>query len=238
MRITCRGKPSSTRKEGFILRAVIFANGKLNNSSKVLSQVREDDLIIAADGGAHHCLDLNLKPDIVIGDMDSISPTLLENLKNQETNIFVYPVDKDQTDLELALDYALRSGVKEVLFFGVLGGRLDLSLANLFLLSRDEWKSLTLVVIDEPDTAYLMRDGSIRSIFGNPGDTVSLIPLSETVTEVSTQGLRWQLNKVDLTQGNTLSVSNELIKTSAKVQIGKGKMLLIHRDTQTDDGEE
>jgi len=219
------------------LRAIIFANGKLHNPAKVLSQLREDDLVIAADGGAQHCRDLDIHPALVIGDMDSISPALLADLKNQETQILVYPEDKDQTDLELALTYALRHQVDDVIFYGVLGGRLDLSLANLMLLTRSEWEPLSLVVIDEPDTAYLMRNHDTISILGNPGDIVSLIPLSEDVTDVSTQGLRWQLNHVDLPQGNTLSVSNELVGTSAQVQIGKGKMLLIHRDILTESKE-
>lgn len=219
------------------MRAVIFANGKLHNPTKVLSQLREDDLVIAADGGAQHCRDLNIRPALVIGDMDSISPALLDDLKNQGTQILIYPEDKDQTDLELALVYALRHQVDEVMFFGVLGGRLDLSLANLMLLTRNEWESLSLVVIDVPDTAYLMRNHDTISILGNPGDIVSLIPLSEAVTDVSTHGLRWQLNRVDLPQGNTLSVSNELVGTSAQVQIGEGKMLLVHRDILADSEE-
>jgi thiamine pyrophosphokinase len=128
--------------------------------------------------------------------------------------------------------------VNEVLFFGVLGGRLDLTLANLMLLARDEWEPMSLIVNAEPDVAYLLRDHDRIAIDGNPGDTISLIPLSERVTEVTTQSLRWQLDKDDLYLGNTLSVSNELLGTTARVQIGKGKMLLVHRTMLAANGEE
>ena len=222
---------------GFLLRAVIFANGNLSSPGTIHSQLRDDDLVIAADGGAKHCRELNLRPDLVIGDMDSITPALIDELKNRDTQLLIYPEDKDQTDLELALIYALENGASEVLFYGVLGGRLDLTLANLMLLTRDEWESMTLIVKSEPDTAYLMRDQDAFSITGNPGDTISLIPLSERVTQVSTQGLRWQLTEIDLIQGNTLSVSNEMLGTSARIQMGKGKMLLVHRDMAAANGE-
>jgi len=230
-------KPPPTGRRIF-LRANIFANGKLNSPNRILSQIRADDLVIAADGGARHCRDLDLRPDLVIGDIDSISAELIHKLKTQGTQFQSYPEDKDQTDLELALTYALENGVNEVRFWGVLGGRLDLSLANLLLLARDEWEAMSLIVKAEPDTAYLMRDQDVFSVTGNPGDTISLIPLSEKVTQVSTQGLRWQLTEVDLLQGNTLSVSNELLGTTARVQIGKGKMLLVHRNMLAANSEE
>ncbi len=220
------------------MRAVIFANGKFKKSATVRSNLRDHDLVIAADGGAQHCLDLGLKPNAVIGDMDSIPPKLINELKVQGTQIIVYPRDKDQTDLELALHYAVEQGVQEVLLFGLMGGRLDLSLANLMLLAKEDWNSLSLVVSDEPDTAYLMRDHSTISLDGRPGDIVSLIPLSNQVTNVSTSGLRWPLDNADLMMGNTISVSNEILETSARVKIGHGKMLLIHRDLLAAGGKE
>ncbi len=212
------------------MRAVIFANGNIKKSSIPLSSLREDDLLIAADGGAQHLQELGLRPATVIGDMDSISSTLLNDLKTQGTQMIVYPRDKDQTDLELALTFAVQSGVQEVLFFGVLGGRLDQSLANLMLLTRDDWKNLSLVISNAPDIAYVMRDHGIISLQGNPGDIVSLIPLSAVVTEVSTQGLRWPLKNSELSLGNTISVSNEMLEKSARIEIGIGKLLLVHRD--------
>ena len=212
------------------MRAVIFANGIFTKSSKLRANIREDDLLIAADGGAQHYLDLGLRPATVIGDMDSIPPQLINDLKAQGAQLIVYPRDKDQTDLELALSYAVKQGVQEVLLFGLLGGRLDLSLANLTLLARDDWQNVSLVVSDEPDTAYLMRDHDAVSLHGKPGDIVSLIPLTDQVTEVTTTGLRWPLESAVLALGNTISVSNEMLSESARIRIGAGKLLLVHRD--------
>jgi thiamine pyrophosphokinase len=238
MQTHSRSKPSSHPKEGFLLRAVIFANGNFNQSSISLQSLREDDLLIAVDGGAQHLQELGLSPATVIGDMDSISPTLLNDLKTRDTQLIVYPRDKNQTDLELALTYAVQSGVQEVLLFGVLGGRLDQSVANLMLLTRDDWQDLSLVISSAPDTAYVLRDRGTITLQGSPGDIVSLIPFSALVTEVSTQGLRWPLKNAELTLGNTISVSNEMLEKSARIEIGIGKLLLVHRDILTAEDEE
>jgi len=220
------------------LRAIIFANGTISNPASIQSNLQDTDLIIAADGGAQHCQDLKISPAVVIGDLDSISDELINHLKDRGARFIAYPEDKDQTDLELALSFAYQQGVDEVHFYGVLGGRLDLSLSNLLLLARDEWKPLSLMVIDEPDNAYLLRKGDTISFQGNPGDIISLIPLSEKVNGVTTQGLRWKLDRAVLKLGSTLSVSNELLDLSGHVKIGAGKLLLVHREMPQDNSQE
>jgi thiamine pyrophosphokinase len=220
------------------LRAVIIANGAFNKTDSILSALKEEDLIIAADGGAHHCVAAGLWPNVVVGDMDSITTSLIKELREHETQLILYPQNKDQTDLELALSLAAEKGYREVLLLGMFGGRLDQSLANILLLTRDEWQDLRLIISAEPDTAYLMRDQDEISLLGHPGDIVSLIPLSSLVEDVSTQGLRWSLDHADLNLGNTLSVSNEMLDTAAHVQVGAGIILLIHRDATALDEEE
>lgn len=212
------------------MRAIIFANGTINSPARIQSNLQDTDLIIAADGGAQHCHELNISPAVVIGDLDSISEELITLLKDRGAKFIAYPKDKDQTDLELALSFAYQQGVDEVHLYGVVGGRLDLSLSNLLLLARDEWNPLSLMVIDDPDKAYLLRKGDTISFQGNPGDIISLIPLSEKVYGVTTQGLRWKLDRSVLKLGSTLSVSNELLELSGQVKIGDGKLLLVHRE--------
>jgi thiamine pyrophosphokinase len=231
-------KSSSNPVEDFILRAVIFANGSITRPANISPQLEEDDLIIAADGGAHHCQELGIIPAVLIGDMDSVQPELITFLKTQGTQLIVYPRDKDQIDLELALNYAEQQGAQEVLLFGLLGGRLDLSMANLMLLARDEWQKMSIVVSDGHDTAYIMHDNESISLHGNPGDIVSLIPFTDHVSDVSTRGLRWPLVKSNLALGNTISISNEMLDRSASIEIGSGKLLLVHHAIPAVEGED
>jgi len=220
------------------LRAVIFANGILVDPDRVNSLLQPNDYIIAADGGAQHCQEIGLRPDIVIGDMDSISPELKTEYQAGRTEFIIHPKDKDQTDLDLALSLAKQKEINEVLLFGILGGRLDLSLANLLLLARDEWHNMSLVVVNGPDQAFLLRSNCSNSINGKPGDIVSLIPLTEQVEGVSTRGLRWQLEDAVLQLGNTRSLSNEMENGLAQVTIKQGKLLMVHRSIQIDGPEE
>jgi thiamine pyrophosphokinase len=218
-----------TPEEGFLLRAVIFANGILNFSQETSVAIRPGDLLIAADGGAQNCLALGLTPAVVIGDLDSLSPDQLENLQVKGARFVVHPRDKDQTDLELALRYAIEQGAREILLLGLLGGRLDQTLANLLLLARPDWNDIRLSTVEGPDTAHILRAGDTITLLGQVGDIVSLIPLSPKVSSVTTQGLRWPLRNAELSFGSTLGISNKIVATNPRIQIEAGELLVVHR---------
>lgn len=185
--------------------------------------------MIAADGGTKNCLALGLTPDFIIGDMDSIDPGQRAALETGHTVFQKFPQDKDQTDLELALHFAVGNKADEILLLGLLGGRLDQTLANLLLLSRPEWSKSRLVVVEGLDTAYILHGGENLVIQGEAGDTISLLPLSPQVTGVTTQNLRWPLAEARLDFGSTLSISNEMTVSTAAIQIATGTLLVVHR---------
>ena len=212
-----------------ILHAVIIANGIMSDLEQARAAIQPGDLLIAADGGALNCHRLGLVPQVVIGDLDSISAAQHSQLASQNTQFIIYPPDKDQTDLELALAYAVEQGMTDILLLGLLGGRLDQTLANLLLLSRPTWAAAHLVVADGLDTATLLRSHQVLTILGKPGDTVSLIPLTLQVCGVCTEGLRWPLQSADLEFGSTWSISNEIISSDVRVIIGDGQLLVVHR---------
>src|SRR5690242_18132651 len=103
-------------------RTVIFANGELINLNAARAALRSDDFLIAADGGAHHCHTLGLTPKVVIGDFDSLTPEELKALSASGTWLIQHPARKDQTDLELAIAYAIEHGADDILILGALGG--------------------------------------------------------------------------------------------------------------------
>ncbi|HEX6302711.1 MAG TPA: thiamine diphosphokinase [Anaerolineales bacterium] len=214
------------------MRAVIFANGAFRQPSNPLAALHADDYLIAADGGTHHCIALGLRPNVVIGDMDSISETVRESLSREGTQFMVHPRDKDETDLELALEHAVSKGCEDILLLGLLGGRLDQTLANLLVLTRPEWRPARLTAADGPDFATLLRDGEEVQMEAKGGNTISLIPLSPMVSGVTTQGLRWSLEDVRLEFGSTLGISNETTGEVARVRIEEGLLLVVQRSDQ------
>jgi thiamine pyrophosphokinase len=219
-------------EEVFILRGIIVANGDLNYSTEDLSYLNQIEIIMAANGGVQNCFTLGIKPSIVIGDLDSLTLDQQENLKSSNTRFIEYPKDKDQTDLELALKHAKELGINEVFLLGLFGGRLDQSFANLLLLTRKEFQGFKFTAFNGQEIAYLIQNKGFLTINGNPGNIISLIPLTTQVTEIYTDSLRWPLKGGQLVFGSTLGISNEMLNTSCTIQIGSGNLLVIHTKCQ------
>jgi thiamine pyrophosphokinase len=212
---------------GFILRAVVFANGELNDLQHTLGWITEGDLIIAADGGSRHSLALGVIPDILIGDFDSLEPEQLADFENKGSRVIQHPARKDFTDLELALRYACEQGLDEILVIGALGARWDQTLANLLLPAHPDLASARISLIDGLQEIRLVRPGETLFVQGQPGDTVSLIPLNENASGVSTQGLEYPLFDETLAFGATRGVSNVLIDETAEITLRQGMLLCI-----------
>lgn len=210
------------------MRTVIFANGVLNNFQNVHDIILPDDLIIAADGGMTHCLALGIKPSIVIGDLDSLDPDHLKSLQTSGTEIISYPINKDQTDLELALRKALELGSDEILLLGALGARWDMTIANLLLSASPEFSKVTVRLIDGHQEIILLRGQGELIFNGKKGDMLSLIPLGQDAYGVTLRGLEYPLKDDVLKFGATRGISNVLKDDTATVYLKKGLLLCIH----------
>ena len=140
-------------------RAVIFANGELNLSPELRNEIQSDDLIIAADGGALHCRKLGIKPQVVIGDFDSLQDEDLNTLQAEGAQLLRFPTHKDETDLELAFQYARQHSCQEVLLIAALGERWDMSLANIFLTAHPAYQGMHVRLVDNHQELMLLHSG-------------------------------------------------------------------------------
>jgi len=208
-------------------RAIIFANGHLPNPDRVNSILRADDFLLAVDAGARHILALGLMPHLVIGDLDSLSEDDLYELSNADVKVHQHPSEKDETDLELALQYTLRAGYCEIRIVAALGGRLDQTLGNLVLLTEPSLASLDIRLDDGVEEAFFCR--SQVQIHGRSGDLVSLIPWGYEVGGVLTESLKWSLCGETLFPYKTRGISNEMLRETATIQINSGLLLIVHR---------
>jgi thiamine pyrophosphokinase len=210
-------------------RAVIITNGHLTDPVSARQHIRTGDWVICADGGARHARAMGLVPDVVVGDLDSIDADLRAELEAAGTRFEVHPARKDETDLELALRLAVAGGAAEIDVLAVLGGRLDQSLANLLLLARPEWTSAKVRVIEGNEVAWPVWGGRTTSVAGAVGDTLSLVPLTSTVTGVTLEGVEWPLHDATLRFGSTWTISNALSAPTARLQVGEGLVLVVHQ---------
>jgi thiamine pyrophosphokinase len=208
-------------------RLLIFANGHLPNLAAARTIVRPDDLILAADGGTRHALALGLMPSVVIGDFDSISQEERRRLEENGGQLIEHPRDKNETDLELALQYAVDQGHREIVIVAALGERLDQTLANLALLTDLQLSTSNIRLDDGVEEAFFCRHRA--EVRGRSGDLVSLIPWGGAVTGVRTQGLKWPLSNETLVPEKTRGISNEMLDVVAQIEIAAGLLLIVHR---------
>ncbi|HEX9029944.1 MAG TPA: thiamine diphosphokinase [Anaerolineales bacterium] len=206
------------------MRAVVFANGSL---TRPVEPVRSSDLVIAADGGARHCRELGIVPQVIIGDLDSVSAADLAELEAAGSQVIRYPVRKDYTDLELALRYALEQKVDEVLVLAALGARWDQTLANLLLPAAKELSPVRISLIDGQQEMLWARGAGQLELRGSPGDTVSLIPLGGDAVGITTAGLEYPLYTETLFFGSTRGISNILLGEAASVSLESGLLLCV-----------
>lgn len=212
------------------MRAIIIANGQIHDSDFYRSLVAPTDLVICADGGANNALALGLQPKVVVGDLDSLDQSLRSRLEKMHCQFIVHPARKDETDLELAVKYAAEQGAQEMVILGALGDRLDHTLANVLLLALPELRPVKAKILDGRQELFLIRDGAL--IEGQVGDTLSLLPLTEEVTGIYTEGLEYPLENGTLYLGPARGVSNTLTAPQARVRVGQGLLLavIIHND--------
>ena len=207
-------------------RVLIFANGELPDFEKARALLRPDDFILCADGGTRHALALNLEPNLIIGDTDSINSAKWKTLKEKNIPIELFPRDKNETDLELALHKAIELDPEEIIIVAALGGRMDHTLANIALVSDLRLSTFNLQLDD--GTEHLLFCRTQAEVRGRSGDIVSLIPWGSPVHGVQTENLKWQLKDETLFPEKTRGISNEMTADTASIKIESGLLLIIH----------
>ncbi|MFO7321664.1 MAG: thiamine diphosphokinase [Chloroflexota bacterium] len=209
--------------------ALIFANGEIDDGPTVdrALAMGENALHIAADGGLRVARHYGVSLDLIIGDMDSVTESDLRLLATAGVRIERFPPEKNETDLELALLWAAEQGVQWIRIIGGLGGRLDQTLSNIYLLALPALRDRDVALVANRHETRLLLPGE-TSIHGAEGDTVSLIPVSGVARRIRTTGLYYPLNDEDLLFGPARGVSNVMTADKATVTFTEGVLLLVH----------
>lgn len=209
--------------------ALIFANGSTHDGPMPRRTLADtpDALMVAADGGVRVARDFGVTIHTIIGDMDSVSESDLAVLGAQGVEMLRYPAEKDETDLELALQWVAGQGIRWIRVFGAMGGRLDQTLANIYLLALPSLRGCDVRLVSRNQATWLLFPGH-HTMNGAPGDTVSLIPLSGEVKGVQTTGLHYPLKNETLVFGPARGISNVIQSEAAQVSFSDGLMLVVH----------
>ncbi len=207
-------------------RAFIFANGEFKNPDNYRSLIQKGDFLVAVDGGIKHLLTMNLTPDLAVGDFDSITSDEMRFIEDHKVRKVQLEREKNETDLEVAIQTSIRKGFTEITLLGALGGRLDHTLENIFILTKPEWKNINFVILEGNQEIFLIRNE--KSFFSTLDDIVSLIPISTKVTGVKTEGLMYKLLDENLYRKNARGISNIAISNQVSIKINSGILLCFH----------
>ncbi len=209
------------------MKVLILANGELYKSDVLRRRIRTEafDLVLGADGGACHADTLNVTLDAIIGDLDSLSDLESHGISN--IKVVSYPAEKDATDLELALIYAEKQGADHIVTVGAMGGRMDMTIANIMLITHASLSSCRIEIWHGEQTGWVIKPPG-DDISGYPGDTVSLIPLGGYASGITTKGLKYSLKDEELTFVSGRGISNLLESPFAHIKLSEGLLLAIH----------
>lgn len=199
------------------MRAVIIGNGDISDYDYIRSKINDCDYIICADGGLRHLKDLKITANLAIGDFDS------SELRD-DIDCITYPRDKDFTDGEIALDYAMEKGFDEIVMVGMTSARLDHTITNILLASRDS----KVWVIDDTNEICSVTEKLV--IKGKKGKTLSIIPVFGNLTGVTLKGFKYELVNEILFFGSSRGNSNVITDDICEIIIKDGTGIVIIND--------
>lgn len=209
-------------------KCVIFTGGVQFYPEKTDIPVNYGDLVIAADSGCANLLSYcksvkKVSPDIILGDMDSYDGDIKKDFP--DAIFFSFPPEKDDTDTSLAVKHAISKGCDDIVIFGGLGGRLDHTLANVFLLEYIRDKGATGMLSDGKNTAFLAKNKNYLD--RGSKKYVSVIPLDCNVASVTMRGFKYDISKERLERGFFVTVSNEIVSQKAIIEVDGGCALIV-----------
>lgn len=203
------------------MRAYIYVGGVIDPAA-ITEHPKQGDLTVAADSGWNNAEQLGVKPQVLLGDFDSIGRETLPDAEE----ILQVPPEKDRTDTQLAVDLALSRGADDILLIGGLSGRLDHTLSNLSVLEYLHKKNVHAVITDGFNRARFVKNtGALiaRSNFRY----LSLLAASDTVKGVTVDGCKYPLKTGKLTRECGFAVSNEITGNCALIEVRRGAVYLI-----------
>jgi thiamine pyrophosphokinase len=206
---------------------IIVSGGFLDDPVFFHKKIKEmeDVLIICCDGGARHFQNSAIKPDVIIGDMDSIDTAQLADYSAQNLKIIKHPANKDFSDTELALDYALNLKPQEIFIWCALGGRIDHTLANVFLICRGHEKGIRTFLVDEYCEVFVLDKKA--TFIKEKGKTVSFLALTPEVTGITLAGFLYPMENGTLKMGESRGISNVINEARAIISAVSGKLLVV-----------
>ncbi|MGI6703118.1 MAG: thiamine diphosphokinase [Clostridia bacterium] len=204
------------------MKAAVICHGSIWDFEFHRRLLKDCDIIICADGGAYHVKKMGMQPHVIIGDFDSCTREFAQSFSGAK--IIEYPSEKDDTDAQLAVEYALSNGADYIMLLGATGTRIDHTIANIGLLLCIADKGVVGELINEYNRATIIKD---RALVKGKGSLVSLIPYGGDVRGVTLKGFKYPLYDFTLEMGSSRGISNQLVDDIGEISITSGWLLVV-----------
>lgn len=189
----------------------------------------ENCIWVGVDKGVHTLLSHGINPELAFGDFDSVSNEQFLLIKEKVKHIYTFPKEKDETDTEYALSWAVKQKPEKIRIFGATGGRLDHFLANTHLLFRfvQKEESCPIEIIDQKNFLFIARPGTHHLERLKDKKYISFLPISNEVKGLTLRGFKYPLTNKNIPLGSTLCISNELIHNCGTFSFSDGILMVI-----------
>ncbi|MBS4207666.1 thiamine diphosphokinase [Bacillus sp. FJAT-50079] len=207
----------------------IMAGGPRHLIPDVFQGNDQDILWIGVDRGVIYLLDAGIRPDFAVGDFDSISAEEWEKVRSHIQAVNRFKPEKDETDMELAIEWALKHNPDSIKIFGGTGGRSDHFFANAFMLAPYQLKqqTVTFELIDIQNTISIFYPGEYDIEIDNTKKYISFLPLSSEIFGLSLKGFKYPLKDKYVPFGSSLCISNELLQQTGTFSFEKGILMMV-----------
>lgn len=209
------------------MRAIIVSGGNKPSEKLLKSYINHEDIIIGIDKGCNALFDYNIKPDLILGDFDSIKKEVLDYFKKSDVTIEKYKPEKDYTDTDLGYRKAKEIfNADEILLFGATGSRIDHTLGNIGILFKALKDNIKMEIIDDNNRIYLVNKNSI--IKKEEGKVISFHALSDIVKKFTIKNAKYNLTNYDMTILKPRAICNEFLDDDIEISFDSGIILVMY----------
>lgn len=205
--------------------ALIIGSGSDISRDMLEPEKLNIEYVICADGGLEKVENLQLIPNSIIGDLDSVDDIVLKKYLDMNIELKKYSAEKNYTDMELAIEYAIKKGFNDIILIGATGLRLDHTVANIMLIERYYKKGIHIKVIDNNNCIQIVTNN--MEINNKRNYFVSIVPITDSIEGISLMGFKYPLDSVDVKRGSTLCISNQITSEKGNILLDKGAALVF-----------
>jgi thiamine pyrophosphokinase len=207
----------------------ILAGGPKDLVPDLTDYIEENCIWVGVDRGVFFLLERKIKPSIAFGDFDSVSSNEMEEIERQVDHLKKFKPEKDETDLELALNWSLEQNPTEIRLFGASGGRLDHFFANVQLLIKPVLSNnlTNIYLIDQKNIVFVKSAGQYTMLKDLNKKYISFVPVTLNVPHLTLKGFKYPLNNCHIPLGSTLCISNELLGDDGTFSFSEGILIVV-----------